>query len=160
MHSAINTSIVTIDEDESAQAAAHLMQQAETGCIIVVDHDGALSGIVTGRDLVMKVLAPGKSAQSLRVRDVMTRSPTTAPATDIDMRALARILSRARVRRLPVVDENNRPVGIITLEDMLVYAADIMHSLGTAVSSVPHRGAAEIGGPGATLTRRSGCMVR
>ena len=93
---------------------------------------------MTGRDLVMKVLAPGKSAESLRVRDVMTPSPTTAPASDMDMRALARIRSRARVRRLPVVDENNRPVGIITLEDMLVYAADMLHSLDTAVSSVPH----------------------
>lgn len=135
MHHAINTSIVTVDEDDSALAAARLMKESEVGCLIVVRRDGTLSGILTGRDLVLKVLAPNKQAQSVRVSEVMTPSPTSALASDLDMKALARILARARVRRLPVVDENNRPVGIITLEDMLVYSSDILHSLGTAVSS-------------------------
>jgi len=135
MHAAINTSIVTIKENESALAAARLMKEAEAGCLVVVDHEGALSGIVTGRDLVLKVLAPNKPAEKVRVSEVMTTSPTTALASDIDMKAMARILSRARVRRLPIVDEKNRPVGIITLEDMLAYSADIVHSLGAAVSS-------------------------
>lgn len=135
MHATINTSIITIDERENALTAARMMKESEAGCLLVVRDDGTLSGIVTGRDLVLKVLAPGKPAHSVKVSEVMTTSPTTAPATDIDIKALARILARARVRRLPVVDENNRPVGIITLEDMLVYAADIVHSIGTAVSS-------------------------
>jgi CBS domain-containing protein len=135
MHAAINTSIVTIEENESALTAARLMKESEAGCLIVVDHNGTLSGIVTGRDLVLKVLAPNKPAHNVRVSEVMTASPTTALASDIDMKAMARILSRARVRRLPIVDEKNRPVGIITLEDMLVYTADMLHSLGAAVSS-------------------------
>ena len=135
MHPAINTSIVTVDEDQSALVAARLMKESEVGCLLVVRRDGTLSGILTGRDLVLKVLAPDKQARSVRVSDVMTASPTSALASDLDMKALARILARARVRRLPVVDENNHPVGIITLEDMLVYSSDILHSLGTAVSS-------------------------
>lgn len=135
MHATINTSIVTVEETESALTAARLMKESEAGCLIVVRRDGTLSGIVTGRDLVLKVMAPNKPAHSVKVSEVMTSSPTTAPASDIDIKALARILARARVRRLPIVDEHNHPVGIITLEDMLVYTADMLHSIGTAVSS-------------------------
>lgn len=135
MHAAINRSIITIDAKESVLTAARLMKQSEVGCLLVVNDDGTLSGILTGRDLVMKVLAPNKPAHAVHVRDVMTTSPTTVLASDIDIKEMARILSRARVRRLPVVDERNRPVGIITLEDMLAYGADLLHSLGTAVSS-------------------------
>lgn len=134
MHAAVNQSLITIGEEQNALAAAELMRQSETGCLLVVDRDGRLSGIVTGRDLVLKVLAPNKSPGSVRVRDVMTASPTTA-TKDLDLEKMAKILSRARVRRLPIVDDDGRPVGIVTLEDFLVHASDILHSIGTAVSS-------------------------
>jgi CBS domain-containing protein len=135
MHHAINRSVITIKEGETALAAARLMKDSETGSLLVVDDAGKLTGLVTGRDLVLKVLAENKSPTGLRVRDVMTASPMTAPAEDLDMRELAKMLSRARVRRLPVVDSAGKPVGIITLEDMLVHSADIIHALATAVSS-------------------------
>jgi len=83
----------------------------------------------------VNILAVNKSPSSVHVNAIMTRSPMTAPADDLDMRELAKILGRARVRRLPVVDRDHRPVGMITLEDMLVHAGDIIHALSTAVSS-------------------------
>lgn len=135
MHPAVNRSVITIDEGQTALAAARLMKETETGSLLVVDHEGKLSGLLTGRDLVLKVLAENKSPSTVRVREVMTKSPMTAPADDLDMREMARMLARARVRRLPIVDRAGRPVGMITLEDMLVHAADVVHSLGTAVSS-------------------------
>lgn len=134
METAVNRSLVTIGEDQTALAAAQLMKESQAGCIVVVDGAGRLTGIITGRDLVLKVMAPGKSPTAMHVREVMSPSPTTATA-DLDLRSMARILARARVRRLPIVDADNRPIGIITLEDFLVHAADVLHSIGTAVSS-------------------------
>ena len=58
----------------------------------------------------------------------MTRQPMTARVDQVSLRELAKTLGRGRVRRLPVVDAANRPVGIITLEDMLVHSADVLHS--------------------------------
>jgi CBS domain-containing protein len=135
MHPSINRSVITIDESATALAAARLMKESETGSLMVVNSSGKLTGLLTGRDLVLKVLAENKSPNSVRVRDVMSGSPMTAPAEDLDIRELAKILGRARVRRLPIVDGDGRPVGIITLEDMLVHAGDVIHSLSTAVSS-------------------------
>lgn len=135
MHPAINRSVITIQESATALAAAKLMKESETGSLMVVDASGKLVGLLTGRDLVLKVLADNKSPNGVRVGDVMTRSPMTAPSGDLDIRDLAKILGRAKVRRLPVVDENQHPIGMITLEDMLVHAADVIHALSTAVSS-------------------------
>lgn len=135
MHPAVNRSVITLEENQTALSAAKLMKESETGSLLIVDEAGRLTGLLTGRDLVLKVLAENKSPSGVRVRDIMTRSPTTAPAGDLDIRELARMLARARVRRLPIVDSAGRPVGMITLEDMLAYSADIAHSLGTAVSS-------------------------
>ena len=134
MHSAVNKSVITIKETESALAAARLMKETETGCLLVVDGDGKLTGILTGRDLVLNILAPNEKAEELRVKQVMTRQPMTARVDQVSLRELAKTLGRGRVRRLPVVDAANRPVGIITLEDMLVHSADVLHSCAAAVS--------------------------
>jgi len=135
MHPAVNRSVITIDEGETALAAARLMKECEAGSLMVVDAAGKLTGLLTGRDLVLKVMAENKTPTTVRVRDVMSRGPTTAPAEDLDIRELAKILGRARVRRLPIVDRDGRPVGMITLEDMLMHAGEVIHSLTTAVSS-------------------------
>ncbi len=82
----------------------------------------------------MGVLAPDKPADETLVKEVMTRSPMTAQADDVALKDLAKVLSRGRVRRLPIVDDHHRPVGIIALEDLLVHASDILHSCATAVS--------------------------
>ena len=76
-----------------------------------------LIGIVTDRDLVMKVIAEGRDAKSTLVRDVMTINPVTCrPGNDVDEALI--LMADHKVRRVPVVDENNRIVGIISQADI------------------------------------------
>jgi CBS domain-containing protein len=97
-------------EDTAAQAAT-LMKQEDCGAIPVVSTDGKLVGIVTDRDVVLRVVATGKDARSTPVSAVMTADPVTL-SPDADADEARRLMAERQVRRLPVV-ENGRLVGIL-----------------------------------------------
>jgi CBS domain-containing protein len=99
----------------SVRDAARLMAEEGVGPLPVVDED-RLVGIVTDRDLVLRVLAEDRDPDSTTVSEVASEEPVTVqPDDDID-RAL-RLMARHQVRRLPVI-EAGRLVGIVTKADI------------------------------------------
>ena len=80
------------------------------------DQKGALCGVVTDRDLVTRCMASERSAQQMRVRDVMT-GRVIAAAPDMEIGAAAHLMGREQVRRLPVV-ENGKLCGMVSLGDL------------------------------------------
>lgn len=124
--------VTTIDEDEGLVAAAGKMREAHVGSLVVVRHEGDDErpvGMLTDRDLVVEVLAQAATHfDRLSVSDVMTRNPVALTETT----ALQLALKAMRVhgiRRAPVVDEGGLLTGILTLDDMLTEAADMMSGL-------------------------------
>jgi CBS domain-containing protein len=99
--------------------AADLMRQKDIGSLPVVDSkaSGRLIGIVTDRDLVLRVIARNRSASSVTVGDVMTASPISCRPEDSFERAMA-LMAEQQVRRIPVVDGEQRLVGIIAQADV------------------------------------------
>lgn len=99
--------------------AAQLMKTEDVGAIPVVDDHKTrqLIGIVTDRDLALNVIAAGRNAQNTSVADVMTRNVTTCRASDDLEKALTE-MSDQQLRRIPVVDDNSRIVGIIAQADI------------------------------------------
>jgi CBS domain-containing protein len=97
-------------EDTAAQAAT-LMKQEDCGALPVVSKDGKLVGIVTDRDIVIRVIASGKDPKSTPVSAVMSADPVTLSpdASDDDAEKL---MAKSQVRRLPVV-EGGKLVGIL-----------------------------------------------
>ena len=77
------------------------------GCIIVVDDDQHVTGILTERDIMTRLVNEHKDAEKIKVGEVMTREPHIAHESDTVVDCL-RIMSNKRFRRLPVVDENER----------------------------------------------------
>jgi CBS domain-containing protein len=106
--------------DEVA-AAADIMSRFDVGIVPVTDKvngHSKLVGVVTDRDLCLKVLAAGKDPASVKVADCMTKELTVCtPAQEIDQ--VLKRMGRAKVRRLPVVDRNFEVVGIISLDDVV-----------------------------------------
>ncbi len=96
--------------------AAKLMEQEGVGSIPVCE-DGRLVGIVTDRDIAMRVVAEGRDPQQTKIQDVMTRDPQTVSAEEPISRALEVMESR-QVRRIPVIDGGGRLVGIIAQADI------------------------------------------
>lgn len=109
----------TIDADATVAAAAERMRACNIGSLAVV-HAGFVVGIVTDRDLVVRVLAKGGSA-TMTVRVAMTSGITTCLADD-DVENAARTMARAGVRRLVVLDRELEPVGLLSLDDLALHA--------------------------------------
>jgi CBS domain-containing protein len=108
----------TVSPDDSIESAARIMRDEDTGAVPVVQ-DGRPVGMLTDRDIVLRVVAEGGSAKS--VREVVTgRVISVSP--DATTREATDLMSEHQIRRLPVV-ENERLVGIVSLGDLAVKEA-------------------------------------
>lgn len=110
--------------DATLDVAARLMWEADCGSIPVVDQNGRLSGIVTDRDICMACYTQGKPPSEIRVASVMCEEVVTARPED-SLEALERALGQHQVRRVPVVDDAGRPMGVISLNNLARHAATV-----------------------------------
>jgi CBS domain-containing protein len=113
---AMTRNVRTATPAQSLADAAQMMKSEDAGAIPVVE-DGRLVGIVTDRDIVVRVVAEGIDPKTLLVADVAS-SPVVAvtPGQDLDD-ALA-LMAQYQVRRLPVVEEDDEVVGILAQADV------------------------------------------
>jgi CBS domain-containing protein len=124
----MHKSVEWVSPDTPVTAVAKKMTQYDIGAIPVGEND-RLIGMITDRDIALRALADGKDISSLTARDVMTKGMFWCHDSD-DAGAAAHIMESKKVRRLPVIDENKRMVGMLSL-------GDISHA-------VPQRTTAEI----------------
>jgi CBS domain-containing protein len=106
-----------LDAGASVPDAARAMRDRDIGDVLVTQ-DGLLVGILTDRDVVVRVLAEDRDPMNTALGDVCSRDLTTLSPSDAIETAVARMRESA-VRRLPVVEEG-RPVGILALGDLAV----------------------------------------
>ena len=107
---------LTIGEKEPVREAARRMCEARVGSILVVDQKGRLTGIVTERDILC--LCGREGAGDAPVWTVMTENPVTvAPDTPVD--EVLEKMSNLGVRHIPVVDKEGKPLGVISVRDVL-----------------------------------------
>jgi CBS domain-containing protein len=112
----IQRAAVTVGPECTVEQAARLMAERGVGSLLVVEN-GRLTGVVTDRDLVVKVLAERKPTDG-RVDSVMSMNVVAVDA-DSDIREAIRAVSSHAVRRLPVV-RGTDPIGVLSLDDVLV----------------------------------------
>ena len=98
---------------------AKLMKNKDIGTVPIIEneHTKKLVGIVTDRDLALKIVAEGRDAKSTKAEEVMTRKVVTCRGEDDVQKALD-AMSEHQLRRIPVVDNDNRIVGIIAQADV------------------------------------------
>jgi len=97
--------------------AAELMRDRDCGSVVVVDENNVAVGIVTDRDICMAALRYERPLLSLSVADAMTAEPFTCRGTDTVQEA-EDTMSLHQVRRLPVVDDHKRLLGLLALDDI------------------------------------------
>ena len=112
----MNSSVVTVAQDESVALAARLLARGNVGSLPVRGPNGELRGVVTDRDIVLRCVAADASPEKTSVGEIMTRSVVTVSPGD-DIARASRLMGAAQVRRLPVT-ESGKLVGILSLGDM------------------------------------------
>ncbi|MBK5207012.1 MAG: CBS domain-containing protein [Polaromonas sp.] len=121
----------------SLDGAARLMRDNHVGCLVVVDEVGGkriVVGVLTDRDIVTAVVAPGLDPVTLRVEDVMTTDLVTAREDD-SLIGLMRIMRRKGVRRIPVVGGEGELIGVVALDDVLDILSQELSLLVQAIDS-------------------------
>ena len=107
-----------VTSDDSITRAAEIMRDSNVGAVPVVENHGTmrLTGVVTDRDIAVRVVAEGRSSDQIRAREVMSsRLSTVSPEDDLD--EVMDLMKREQVRRIPVV-EGDRLIGIIAQADI------------------------------------------
>jgi CBS domain-containing protein len=106
----------SIDAGKSVAYAAKMMRDEDVGLAPIVEGD-KLIGTLTDRDIAIRVVAEGKDAEQTTVREVAsTNLVTIDPQQDLD--EALRLMAKHQVRRLPVVEEDGRLVGVVAQADV------------------------------------------
>ena len=108
--------------DDLVTKAAQLMKNEHVGSIPVIadEQTKKLVGIVTDRDLAIRIVAEGLDAKSTKVETIMTRNVVTCSAED-DLQKAVGAMSESQLRRIPIVDDDNKILGIIAQADVVMH---------------------------------------
>lgn len=124
--SVMNRDLAVAGPDESVAAAVERMGRYDLGALLVVA-GGKLLGIFSERDVVRRVVEPGKDPVTTRVGQVATPAPVTV-SPDTSIKECTRILREGGFRHLPVVDGEGKPVGILSARDFLGFVVAELES--------------------------------
>ena len=110
-----------VTPETPVQEAARLMQSEDTGVLPVVESNQSrlLVGVITDRDLALRVVAEGRTSAS--VRDAMSSGVKTAKPDD-NVKDVMDLMAREQVRRIPIVDDRGMVVGIVSQADVVLEA--------------------------------------
>lgn len=124
--------VVSAGPRETLAAIATKMQERNVGSV-VIEQDRRPVGIVTDRDLALALGARGVSAQA-QVQDVMTPHVLAIPE-DMGVYTATRFMRERGVRRLPIVDKEDRLVGIVSLDDLLRFLGRELNNLAEGIQA-------------------------
>jgi CBS domain-containing protein len=107
-----------VSEKDSIREVARIMAREDTGVVPVVDGKKVI-GMITDRDIVVRLVAEGKDPSNARVDEAMTKNVRTVKE-DSGVSDVLDVMSRSQVRRVPVVNDRNEIVGIVSMGDVAV----------------------------------------
>ncbi|SEU23113.1 CBS domain-containing protein [Stigmatella erecta] len=129
--------VKTLRRDSALREVAQLMKDEDCGAVPIVDERGALVGIVTDRDLVIRAFTGGKTPDQLRAGDVMT-DDVECVHPDEDLFSIIELMGKRQIRRIPVVDRDDHLIGIISLGD-IAHRADYDEEVQEALERISSR---------------------
>ncbi len=124
-------SVVTATPQTRVREVAELMRERNVGSVLLLDDSGRAVGLITDRDLAIGVLAEGGDGNG-RAGDHAS-APVVTGAPSMSLEEAGELMISHGIRRLPVMDEQGRPTGIVTLDDLAVRSGDL--ELAHAVTS-------------------------
>jgi CBS domain-containing protein len=119
----MNRNVVTVRPGDTITLAARLMRETDCGALPVVDREGQFVGMITDRDITVRAVARGDDPRGVRVEQCMTDETFCCNADD-SVEECMRQMARHQIRRLPIVDDRDRIVGIVSQGDIARHAGE------------------------------------
>lgn len=123
---AMNPKVIVAKHDATVKEAAKVMSKFRMGCLVILEND-KLTGIVTERDVISKVVAGGLDPEHTKISEIMTTNPITIEP-DEDLEDACSLMVENNIKKLPVL-EGKRLVGIITATDVISIQPKLIESL-------------------------------
>ena len=124
--------VVRISPETSITEACHLMEQNNIGCLIA-EREGKLCGIVTDRDIALRVTGLRRDPDKTTVQDIMTPDPIRV-CVDKDLHHLTALMHAYHVRRVPIVSGFDTTLGLVTLDDLIAQMGSEISEIGKVIS--------------------------
>ena len=124
--------VVRISPETSVTEACRLMEQNNIGCLIA-EQEGKLCGIVTDRDIALRVTGSKRDPDKTKVQDIMTPDPIRV-SVDKDLHHLTALMHAYHVRRVPIVNGFDTTLGLVTLDDLIAQLGSDISEIGKAIS--------------------------
>jgi CBS domain-containing protein len=113
----MSSPVVTVNEGATSNKVARLMEENELGCVIITNKEGKPVGIITERDLVIRVLSKNLKPDAVKAKEIMT-SPLVTIEPDATINEAAKKMNKLNIRRLGVIYKGNL-VGVVSSKDIL-----------------------------------------
>lgn len=123
--------VTSLPENASVMDAAKFMTGMNVGSVIVMDGSKPI-GILTDRDIMVRVMVEGKDPNATKISDIMV-SPVATVSEDKDILDVTHLMSEKKVRRCPVVNSKGMVVGMIALDDILVSLGQEMQDIASVL---------------------------
>jgi CBS domain-containing protein len=117
--------VITLGIDSSLNDAVEVMAKEKIGSLIIVDDSGKMAGIITERDIIYAASRGLFKKDELKVKDIMSKNVITVSADSNINEAIYKMRNH-NVRHLPVIDNEAKPIGIISFRDLLDFAISIL----------------------------------
>lgn len=124
--------VVVASEDELIGSVARKMRDARVGSVVITRNEKPI-GILTDRDLTLRVIAEERSNLITKVSDVVTYGPFTLRESD-EIETAVRSMREHGVRRLPVVDKAGRLVGVVSTDDLVIMFGEELAALANGIA--------------------------
>jgi CBS domain-containing protein len=131
----MSSPVVTVGETDSVEAASKLMKSHEIGSIVIVDDTGRPVGMLTERDIVIRVSAENLLPSNVQVKQVMSK-PLVTISPDADIETAARKMSSSSIRRLAVM-EGGHLTGIVSSKDIVSITPELAEIIAHKVRLAP-----------------------
>jgi len=133
----MNRNLKTVRPEDTVKLAAQIMNENHIGALVVVSGSGEVVGILTERDILVNVVATGKSAENVKVEDAMTSEIITV-SPNKTLEEAADIMTENKIKKLPVIEERSL-VGMITATDLVAYEKDLIEKVAVLLAAAPMR---------------------
>ena len=117
------SNVKTVSPDTDLAVVAKLMWEGDCGAVPVVTDDRKVIGMITDRDICIASATRARPPAEIRAGEVITNHGVHAVKPDDDVRVAMRTMRKHKVRRLPVVDRDQRLAGIVSINDLAINAS-------------------------------------
>ncbi|HEY5944777.1 MAG TPA: CBS domain-containing protein [Kofleriaceae bacterium] len=128
---------VTCHVNDTLYTAAKQMWDYDCGVVAVVNDDGVLTGMITDRDICMAAYTQALPLHSLLVNGAMAKHVVTArPETSLQQ--VEELMASHRIRRIPIIDDAGKPIGIVSMNDIVLESAQPDSQMTNGAAKVTH----------------------